>query len=200
MTAALPLMLLAASQLDPHVHGAGSLSITSEASTLVIEMVVDQHTLFGFEGEPITDAQHATVERVSKEIQAPGALYLVETSVPCQRATIATGLRSTEDELGHGLGPDEDHHEDHDDHDGHDNDHHEDHHDDHGDHHAEHDEQHQDFALRETLQCEGAPEIRKVTMPAFDKLPSLERVDIVVLTQDQQMQRVATRTRMEASF
>ena len=186
MTVALPLMLLAASQLDPHVHGSGTLSITSEASTLVIEMVVDQHTLFGFEGEPTTNAQRATVERITKEIQAPGALHLVETSVPCQRATIDIVLRSAEDELGHGLDHAEDDHEDH--------------HDDHGDHHDEHDEEHQDFVLRETLQCQGSPTVRKVTMPAFGKLQSLERVDIVVLTQEQQMQRVATRTRMEASF
>ncbi len=174
----------AAAAQDAHVHGAGYLSISADGSMLVTEFITDQHTLYGFEGEAATDEQRAVMTNVAAQLEASEALLDMQTSVTCAVASI-TVEEHTPDE---GLGGHDDHEDHHD-------------HDPHG-HHDEHDgeEEHGDVMIRSVFTCDGSPSINSVNVTAFEQFPALEDVSVVVLTDRQQAEEMATRAQRTVRF
>lgn len=198
-SSSLGLAVLLLAGADPHVHGQGNLSISSDGSTLVAEFTTDQHTLFGFEGGHMTDTQRARKETVTAALTAPGALFRVGTSVTCEVST--TGVEEVSAHDNGGLGHhDEGHHDDghHDDHD-HDHDHDEHDHAEHHDDHEDHDD-HRDVTIRSVFNCSGQPAIESVDVTAFDQLSDLETVNVIVLTDDQQAEEKTDRNQRTARF
>lgn len=163
---------------NAHMHGVGYLSISAEGSTLITEFITDQHTLYGFEGPPKSEAQRSVISDVAARLEGSHALVAMETSVTCQVSTFEIKEHNPEIELG-GL---DDHH---------------DHTDDH-DHHDE--EEHRDIMIRSVYTCDGNPTVDGVNVTAFQQLPSLDTVHVVVLTDRQQDEEQATRSQHMVRF
>ena len=182
-------LLVVAADTDPHVHGEATLSISSDGKQLFTELTVDQHTAFGFEGHAESKAQKARVADVTSRIGASGALFQISSNVTCTPSPIEVRLGESDD----GWGIEEDH-EDHD-HDHHNHDDHEEH-----DDHRDHDDLHQDVTIREVYTCARPPKIESVKLSGFELFPDLNKVNVIVLTDNQQAELTARRNQTTVRF
>ena len=171
---------------DVHDHGNAVLSLTTDGTTLIAEFTTDQHTLYG------TDHDHDHHDEVEAKLLAGDALFTLDVSTSCTRSDAGVEAASKDGLLGDKH--DHDHDEHHHDHGDHDHDH-----DDHHDDHQGHDE-HVDITIRQTFTCEASPSIDSVTVAAFDVIPALEKVDVVVLTNNQQVEKTANRRSRKVSL
>jgi|GEM_PF-26210 len=125
--------------LDSHQHGASSLNIVIENSTVYLEFESPWNNLVGFEHEPSTDEQREAVSQAISLLEQPLSLFSPDGDSACVVASI--DIESTMS--AEGSHSDHDHGDEHDDEHGHD-DKHAEHDDEHGhdDEHAKHDDEH----------------------------------------------------------
>lgn len=159
----MPLLPAAAAGHEPHSHGRATLALVADGTMLTAEFRTDQHTLVGFEGEPGNPRERALLDDVLQSLSAQGALYTIEGRQACQRTgDVGWRVAPPPGPLSSTAKQDV------------------------------HGNAHTDYILTETLACGSHARIEKVTLRAFDALGSLERVDVTVLTDDQQGAGVAT--------
>ena len=137
MTACTTTSLIAQTErdLDSHEHGAATLNVAIDGSSVLLELESPWNNLVGFEHAPGNSEQHKLVDNAMALLDQPDQLF----SFSGGDCTVAEAMVESS------LGDDDDHHDDHDDdHKEHDDEHSEgeEHHDDHDDDHKEHDDEH----------------------------------------------------------
>jgi len=119
--------------LDSHEHGAASINLVIDGSSLFVELESPWNNLVGFEHAPSTGSQHDAVDAALDTLAVATNIFAINDAAMCKVSSET--VESTLDADGD--------HEEHDEHkDEHDDEHaeHEEHKDEHGDEHAEHDE------------------------------------------------------------
>ena len=165
-TLALALSSTALFAAEPHVHGAGTLQLVLEGSSLNAELRLPAMDVVGFEHAP-REAKHK--EAVKK------AVALLKDSrkvlAPADDAQCIAAPGAVESELLE---------------DGHAADHKHDKHDKHDKHEASHDradgEAHADFEVVYRFDCRRPEALKQIKALVFQQLPKLERLDIEMAT------------------
>ncbi len=70
-------------QLGAHVHGASKLNIAIEGQTISMELSAPAHDIVGFEHQPRTDKQKATVEQATQTLREPLKLFTLPQAAGC---------------------------------------------------------------------------------------------------------------------
>ncbi len=132
-------------QHDAHVHGVVEFNMAQEDNVLMVEISAPGADVVGFEHDPKTDEQKATLQQAELLLTKPTNIFMLAKAASCKvvSAHVSNTLENSKPCTCHEKNKDHDHgehkHEEHHDHD-HDEHKHEEHHDhDHGEHkHEEH--------------------------------------------------------------
>ncbi len=70
-------------ELPPHVHGAGTLNIAIDGSTVTMELNAPAHDIVGFEHEPKSADQRRAVATAKRQLARPLTLFVVPAAAGC---------------------------------------------------------------------------------------------------------------------
>ena len=174
--------------LDAHEHGVASLNLVVDGSQVSLELDSPAANLVGFEYQPSTDKDRATVARVKAALEQADGLFTLTAAADCQlqQVELDSPLFAAHDheEREHEH---EDH--DHDEHDHHDADEHA--HDDEHEHEHEHGE-HADIEGRFDYVCAAPEQLEALTLPLFNDFPAMQRIQVQAITASGQHGAVLT--------
>jgi len=175
--------------LDSHQHGASSLNIVIENSTVYLEFESPWNNLVGFEHEPSTDEQREAVSQAISLLEQPLSLFSPDGDSACVVASI--DIESTMS--AEGSHSDHDHGDEHDDEHGHDDEHAE-HDDEHGhdDEHASHDDEHghddehahhgsdthSEVLVQYSYECESISNLASIDVQLFQHWSGIEQLEV----------------------
>ena len=175
--------------LDSHQHGASSLNIVIENSTVYLEFESPWNNLVGFEHEPSTDEQREAVSQAISLLEQPLSLFSPDGDSACVVASI--DIESTMS--AEGSHSDHDHGDEHDDEHGHD-DKHAEHDDEHGhdDEHAKHDDEHghddehahhgsdthSEVLVQYSYECESISNLASIDVQLFQHWSGIEQLEV----------------------
>ena len=175
--------------LDSHQHGASSLNIVIENSTVYLEFESPWNNLVGFEHEPSTDEQREAVSQAISLLEQPLSLFSPDGDSACVVASI--DIESTMS--AEGSHSDHDHGDEHDDEHGHD-DKHAEHDDEHGhdDEHASHDDEHghddehahhgsdthSEVLVQYSYECESISNLASIDVQLFQHWSGIEQLEV----------------------
>ncbi|UJJ32857.1 DUF2796 domain-containing protein [Halopseudomonas maritima] len=145
--------------LGAHEHGVASLNLVVDGNQVSLELDSPAANLVGFEYQPSTEADLATVARVKSELQQANGLFTLTPAAGCQLQQV---------ELDSPLFAAHDH----DEHEGHD------HADDDQDGHAEH----ADIQGRFDYTCDAPEHLEALTLPLFNTYPAMQRIQVQAIT------------------
>lgn len=80
-------------ELGAHVHGRGSLDIAIEGQRVAMELEAPGMDIVGFERKPKSKADEAAVERVTKVLKEPLALFKLPAAAGCKVADAKVELK-----------------------------------------------------------------------------------------------------------
>jgi len=153
-----------------HSHGDAKLAVALEASTLYIELDTPLYNLTGFEHEPQTAEDHATLSEAQGILAQPGNLFSINPEAGCSASQTNLEVELIDEAA-------EDEHDSHD--------------DAHDDHHGEEeadgaDNSHRDFVIDYTFDCESPDLIDEIVVHLFERFPRFEELDAVYLGHNNQ--------------
>jgi len=149
---------------DAHEHGAASLDIVLDGNQLLIELDSPADNVLGFESEPTTDADRATLEQ-ARDTLGDGALLVPDAAGECSLVDVDVEMPFEAE------GRDDESHGDEDD----------EHGDAHGDAHGdEHhgDEEHADVRASYVFTCDSPERLSSIGMTLFERFAGFERIDV----------------------
>ncbi len=146
-------------QLGAHVHGHGRLNIAIEDKTMSMELVVPGDDIVGFEHEPSTPEQKATLDKAKAKLAHGLSLFTPSSSGGCTQKSAKV---STEAEHG-----DEHEHE---------------HEAVGGDEKEEGGHQHSEFRNEYTFECASLSQITSMTFEYFKAFPNAQELDISLIS------------------
>jgi hypothetical protein len=157
-------------ELGPHVHGHGNLNIAIEGSKLSMELEAPGMDIVGFEHAAMSDADKATVDKATKLLETPLALFKLPAAAGC-KVTEAKVIVEPEHEHG-----DDDHDHDQDAAEAKDGDHDKDEpgHDEHAGHNQ--------FHVTYALDCAKPAEIASITFDYFQSFAGAHDLTVNVVT------------------
>ena len=172
--------------LDAHEHGVASLNLVVDGNQVSLELDSPAANLVGFEYQPSTDEDRATVARVKAALEQADGLFTLTAAADCQlqQVELDSPLFAAHDHEEH-----EDH--DHDEHDHHDADEHA--HDDEHEHEHEHEHgEHADIEGRFDYVCAAPEQLEALTLPLFNDFPAMQRIQVQAITASGQHGAVLT--------
>ena len=165
---------------EAHVHGAATLAIAVEGSTVTVELDSPLYNLIGFEHAAESDEQLAVVKAAEATLSDPASLFVFNADAGCtaQAEGLDVHLEGTHDAHDH------DHH-DHDE-EAHDADDHDEHdHEDDAHAHETHDDDdessHKDALITYTFECAAPDKLSPISVDLLGKFPNMEDLDVVYL-------------------
>ena len=168
--------------LDAHEHGVASLNLVVDGNQVSLELDSPAANLVGFEYQPSTDEDRATVARVKAALEQADGLFSLTAAADCQLQQV---------ELDSPLFAAHDHEEhEHEDHDRDEHDHHD------ADEHAHDDEhehgEHADIEGRFDYVCAAPEQLEALTLPLFNDFPAMQRIQVQAITASGQHGAVLT--------
>lgn len=158
--------------LDAHEHGVASLNLVVDGNQVSLELDSPAANLVGFEYQPSTDEDRATVARVKAALEQADGLFTLTAAADCQLQQV---------ELDSPLFAAHDHDE-------------HDHHD--ADEHAQDDEhehgEHADIEGRFDYVCAAPEQLEALTLPLFNNFPAMQRIQVQAITASGQHGAVLT--------
>lgn len=158
--------------LDAHEHGVASLNLVVDGNQVSLELDSPAANLVGFEYQPSTDEDRATVARVKAALEQADGLFTLTAAADCQLQQV---------ELDSPLFAAHDHDE-------------HDHHD--ADEHAQDDEhehgEHADIEGRFDYVCAAPEQLEALTLPLFNDFPAMQRIQVQAITASGQHGAVLT--------
>lgn len=182
---------VALSQQSAHVHGIAELLLAIDGNELQIEFISPADNIVGFEHEPETSQEKASVKAALKWLGDAGNAFTLSSQAGCEveHADVDLhGMKGDHEDHGHDdhghddHGHDEHGHDDHghDDH-GHDDHGHDDHgHDDHG--HDDHGGEHSEFHAEYHFECAAIDALQSLRVELFEKYPAIEEIHFKAIT------------------
>ena len=187
---ATPVLAQTERDLDSHEHGAASMNVAIDGSTVFIELESPWNNLVGFEHEPSTEEQHELVDNALAKLNEAKSLFGFNgTECSLLVASIENGL-GEDDHDDHDDHDDEhaskdDHDDDHDDHDDEhaDKDDHEDHDDEHADHddHGDEGEVHSSVAAFYSFECGDSKKLESIDVKILSVWSGFEELDVQLI-------------------
>ncbi|MEO1819856.1 DUF2796 domain-containing protein [Pseudomonas sp.] len=172
--------------LGAHEHGVASLNLVVDGNQVSLELDSPAANLVGFEYQPSTDEDRATVARVKAALEQADGLFTLTAAADCQLQLV---------ELDSPLFAAHDHDEHEHEHEDHDHDEH-DHHDaDEHAHDGEHEHEHGDHADIEgrfDYVCSAPEHLEALTLPLFNDYPAMQRIQVQAITASGQHGAVLT--------
>ncbi|WP_425056889.1 DUF2796 domain-containing protein [Pseudomonas abyssi] len=171
--------------LDAHEHGVASLNLVVDGNQVSLELDSPAANLVGFEYQPSTDEDRATVARVKAALEQADGLFTLTAAADCQlqQVELDSPLFAAHDHEEH-------EHEDHD-HDEHDADDHA--HDGEHEHEHEHEHgEHADIEGRFDYVCAAPEQLEALTLPLFNDYPAMQRIQVQAITASGQHGAVLT--------
>lgn len=171
--------------LDAHEHGVASLNLVVDGNQVSLELDSPAANLVGFEYQPSTDEDRATVARVKAALEQADGLFTLTAAADCQlqQVELDSPLFAAHDHEEH-------EHEDHD-HDEHDADDHA--HDGEHEHEHEHEHgEHADIEGRFDYVCAAPEQLEALTLPLFNDFPAMQRIQVQAITASGQHGAVLT--------
>lgn len=178
--------------LGAHEHGVASLNLVVDGNQVSLELDSPAANLVGFEYQPSTDEDRATVARVKAAMEQADGLFTFTPAAGCQlqQVDLDSPLFAAQDHDEH------EHEHEHAEHD-HDHDHDHDEHDHHDDHEHAHDHSHEhgehaDIEGRFDYVCDAPEQLEALTLPLFNDYPAMQRIQVQAITASGQHGAVLT--------
>lgn len=168
--------------LGAHEHGVASLNLVVDGELVSLELDSPAANLVGFEHQPSSDEDRATVARVKTALEQADALFHFSPAADCalQQVELESPLFA---EHEHEHEHHDDDHESHADHDAHQ--------DEAGHHDHEHGE-HADIEGRFDFTCSNPEQLEALTLPLFNSFPAMQRIQVQAITASGQVGAVLT--------
>jgi hypothetical protein len=164
-------------QLGAHVHGAGRLNVAIEGNTVSFEFNAPAHDIVGFEHEPSTPEQKATLAAATQTLKNVTEIFAIPQAAGCKVKTANVTFDT---------GGDAEHADDHAAaavKDG-----------------AKAEGKHADFDADYELACADATKLTGLSFPYFQKFPGSEKLTVTVITAKGQTQFAVTRANPKIEF
>ncbi|MAC99892.1 zinc-binding protein [Pseudomonas abyssi] len=148
--------------LGAHEHGVASLNLVVDGNQASLELDSPAANLVGFEYQPSTDEDRATVARVKAAMEQADGLFSFTPAAGCQlqQVDLDSPLFAAQDHDEH------DHHDDHE------------HAHDHSHEHGEH----ADIEGRFDYVCDAPEQLEALTLPLFNDYPAMQRIQVQAIT------------------
>ncbi|MEO1828573.1 MAG: DUF2796 domain-containing protein [Pseudomonas sp.] len=158
--------------LGAHEHGVASLNLVVDGNQASLELDSPAANLVGFEYQPSTDEDRATVARVKAAMEQADGLFSFTPAAGCQlqQVDLDSPLFAAQDHDEH------DHHDDHE------------HAHDHSHEHGEH----ADIEGRFDYVCDAPEQLEALTLPLFNDYPAMQRIQVQAITASGQHGAVLT--------
>lgn len=161
-------------ELGPHQHGHGTLNIAVEANTIKMELEVPGDDIVGFEHDPGTPEQKATLEKAKATLADPLSLFKIPGSSKCAITEAKVAIQ-------------EEHH-----------DHDEDDEKKGGD--KEPEAHHNAFHVEYALDCKAVADVTAMEFEYFKVFKNAQELDVNVVTAKGQSKFEATRAKPSISL
>tara|TARA_Y100000815_G_scaffold83734_1_gene72553 strand:+ start:956 stop:1573 length:618 start_codon:yes stop_codon:yes gene_type:complete len=166
--------------LGAHEHGVASLNLVVDGNQVSLELDSPAANLAGFEYQPSTDEDRATVARVKTELEQADGLFTLTPAAGCQlqQVELDSPLFAAHEHDEH----EHEHEHEHEDHDA----------DEHA-HDDEHDHaEHADIEGRFDYLCDAPEQLEALTLPLFNNFPAMQRIQVQAITASGQHGAVLT--------
>ena len=163
-------------QLGAHVHGAGTLNVAIEGNTVSFEFNAPAHDIVGFEHEPSTPEQKATLAAATQTLKNVTEIFAIPQSAGCKVKTANVTFDTGGAEHG----------------------------DDHAGSESKaatpREAKHADFDADYELACADPTKLTGLSFPYFQKFPGSEKLTVTVVTAKGQTQFAVTRANPKIDF
>lgn len=149
--------------LDAHEHGVASLNLVVDGNLVSLELDSPAANLVGFEHQPSSDEDRATIARVKATLERADSLF---------RFTADAGCALQQVDLHSPLFEQHAHAEEHE----HEHEH------EHDDHHEHEHGEHADIEGRFDFACSAPDKLEALTLPLFNSFPALQRLQVQTIT------------------
>lgn len=160
--------------IGPHVHGEAELKVVLSGKDLVIDLDSPSMNVFGFEHNPNTDEQKATVAKKEKLLGDAAALFSIKGG-DCSLKEADVDMPFDEDDMeldAHKHADDDHKHDEHG-------------HDDHGHHDHDH-EVHSDVEATYSFKCQTPEKLTEIQVKLFDTFKGFEKLNAEWVAGDKQ--------------
>lgn len=150
-----------------HVHGEAQMAVVVEGETVSVSLNSAMYNIVGFERAPNGAEEEAALAAAIETLKDGDSVISFSEAAACSFVSASHSLPKMKDDHDH----DHDHGDNSHDHDGH----------DHGEHNH-----YRDLEAEYTFTCEDANRLADATVNLFASFERLEKIDLVVLSDDDQ--------------
>jgi hypothetical protein len=162
-------------ELGRHEHGVAKLNLAVEGTRVVMEVEAPGLDVLGFEHAPVSDADKAAAASGRAALAQPLDLFVLPAAAGCKVVESSVELLHEKHDHDEDAAADAEHVEDAAA-------------DDHDDHAL-----HSEFRGSYTLDCDHPAEMTKITFVWFDRFPNAKKVDVTLVTTENQTSYVVNR-------
>lgn len=175
-------------QHKPHAHGLGQMNIAVEGNELLIELINPGYNIVGFEHQPNTAEQKASIESAASALKQPQNLFIINEEANCkiEHSQVSSALMSSEKESH-----DKDH--EHKEENSHKEEHEHDYKEAHDHEHNGSEETHAEFESSYTFHCDNPEKIMQIDVALFNVFPQTEKLNASVISASKQTSKQLTK-------